>query len=154
VGWIKRSRLEEITQPDDYESELDAFDRIQIGTERWRLPDGDLDALDDGMNRGLGAAIATGVKNPYFDYFSRIRSSSEKDVVLGTESLGGYTNGHEQALLVVNRVGGVRTYMVQNSWGRHGGCHMPDGTWQPGCVWVSESVIRACWDCDLIQIKK
>ena len=148
------NRIAELTKPDDYDSELDAFDRIQVGTERWRMPDGDLDALDDGMNRKLGAAIATGVKNPYFTYFSRKRSSSEADVVLGTESLGGYVNGHEQAILAVDRVGGVRRYAIQNSWGDYGGCHMPDGTWQPGCVWVNEAVIRSCWDCDLIQIVK
>jgi hypothetical protein len=144
----------ERTEPDDLDSELAAYDTRQQETEHWRVPDGDLDAIDDALSRGLGVGIGTGVRNPYFSFFSSARSPSLSDVVLGTDALGGSSNGHEQRIVSVQRVNGIRRYCIQNSWGLNGGCHLPNGTFRLGCCWVTEDVVKSAWDCDVIRISK
>jgi hypothetical protein len=144
----------ERTEPDDIASELAAYDTRQHEAEHWRLPDGDLDRLDDALTRGLGVGIGAGVCNAYFSYFSSPRSASEPDVVLGTDALGGNSNGHEQRVVAVQLVNGLRRYCIQNSWGPNGGCHLPNGRFQLGCCWVNEAVIRAAWDIDCLKISR
>jgi len=150
----ERNRVEEFTQPDDLDSEMNAADRRQFNTERWRLPDGDLDTLDAALSRGLGVGIATGVKDPYFKFFSTARSPAQADVVLGTAALGGDTNGHEQRIVAVEKTSSGRVYTIQNSWGLFGGCHLPDGTFRHGLARVSEAVLINAWDVDCIRIQK
>jgi hypothetical protein len=98
--------------------------------------------------------IATGVRDPYFAFFSAARSPSQSDVVLTTTALGGDTDGHEQRIVAVERVGGVRQFLIQNSWGLAGGAHLPDGTFQLGLARVNEGVMRAAWDIDAISITR
>jgi hypothetical protein len=145
------SNVEEMTQPDDLASELAADDRRQVGSERWRATS--LDAVEDALSRGLGVAIAAGVKGPYFDFFGARRSPDDADVVLTNSALGGYSNGHEQRLIAVSREDGRRVWVIQNSWGHSGGCHMPDGTFAPGCAKVDDSVLLGAWDIDVIEIR-
>lgn len=146
--------IDEMTEPDDLASELSAHDTRQQNTEHWRVPDGELDALDDALARGLCAAMGGGVRDPYFGFFRSPRSAWQPDQVLGTDYLGGYQDGHEQRIAGVERVGGVRQYILQNSWGENGGCHLLDGTFQLGCARVNEAVIRAAWDVDVIRITR
>jgi hypothetical protein len=150
----EEDRLEEMTQPDDLDSELAAFDERQTSAEHWRLSTGDLDALDDALARGLAVGLGIGVRDAYFSYFGAARSPSEVDQILGTSYLGGDTNGHEQGVFAVRRVKGARVYGLQNSWGLTGGCHLPDGTWQLGCCWVDEMVMRSAWDVDAIRVTR
>jgi hypothetical protein len=147
------SRVEELTEPDDLDSEMAAYDRRQVGTERWRATAGDLDAVNDALSRGLLVAIATGVKDPYFDFFSTRRSPDDTDVVLTNDALGGYANGHEQRIVAIETVDGRRRWVIQNSWGHSGGCHLPDGSFAPGCAKVDDSVLRNAWDIDCIRIQ-
>lgn len=147
-------RVQERTEPDDLDSEMAAFDQRQTDAEHWRVPTGDLDALDDALSRGLTVAMGTGVSDPYFEYFSGPRNPDTADVVLGTDALGGNSNGHEQRIFAVTRVSGIRRYGVQNSWGLAGGCHLPDDSWQPGCCWVKESVLLSAWDIDAIRVTR
>lgn len=147
------NRVEEMTEPDDLASELAAYDRRQVGTERWRAPAGDLDAVEDALSRGLVVAIGTGVKTPYFDFFNRKRSPNDVDVVLTNSALGGYSNGHEQRVIAVEHDSAQRrTWVIQNSWGPYGGCHLPDGSFALGCAKVDDSVMRYTWDTDVIRV--
>lgn len=146
-------RLEEMTEPDDLDSEMDAHDRRQPNTEHWRAPDGDLDAIDDALARGLGVGVGTGVRDPYLEFFSRARDPSEPDVLLNTSALGSFSNGHEQRVLGVDKVGGLRHYFIQNSWGLRGGVHLPNGIFQLGLARVSETVMLTAWDVDVLLIK-
>lgn len=146
--------LEEMTEPDDLDSEMSAYDARQTDAEHWRVSDGDLDAVDDALARGLGVGIGTGVRDPYFAFFSSVRSPTQPDLVLDATALGGYSNGHEQRIVAVERVTAGREYLIQNSWGLCGGAHLPDGRFQLGLARASESVLRAAWDLDVIEIMK
>ena len=144
----------EQTEPDDIDSELAAYDTRQTEAEHWRCDDGNLEAVDDALERGFAVGIATGVRDPYFDFFSSPRSELLPELVLGTASLGGSSNGHEQRIVGVEYVAGVRQYFIQNSWGLNGGCHLSDGTFALGCARVSENVVKSAWDVDVIRISK
>lgn len=147
-------RAEEMTQPDDLDSVMEAHDRRQIGTERWRAAAGDLDAVEDALSRGLVVAIATGVKDGYFEFFSSRRSANDPDVILTNNDLGGFSDGHEQRIVAVEYDSAQRRrWVIQNSWGSYGGCHLPDGTFAPGCAKVEDSVLRGAWDIDCIRIE-
>jgi len=148
------ARAEERTEPDDLDSELAAYDTRQHDSEHWRCADGNIDAVDDALERGFCVGIGTGVRDPYFEFFSSPRSPDLVDAVLGTASLGGNSSGHEQRILTVEYVAGTRQYVIQNSWGLNGGCHLPDGTFALGCARVSENVVKAAWDCDVIKITR
>jgi len=144
----------EQTEPDDLDSELAAYDTRQTDSEHWRCDDGNLEAVDDALERGFAVGIATGVRDPYFDFFSAERSPLLADLVLGTAAMGGSSNGHEQRVVAVEYIAGVRQYVIQNSWGLNGGCHLPDGNFQLGCAKVSEAVIRDAWDVDCLYIRR
>jgi len=145
--------LREMREPDDLASELKAHARRQIGTERWRAAKGDLDAVEDALSRGLIVCIGSGVKGPYFDFFATRRNPDDTDVILTSSALGGYSNGHEQRIVAVDYDDAHRrTWVIQNSWGHSGGCHLPDGTFAPGCAKVDDSVLRNAWDIDVIRI--
>jgi hypothetical protein len=147
-------RIEELTQPDDLDSEMIAHDQRQTNAQHWRISDGDLDAVMDALARGMCVGIGAGVRTPYFNFFASARRASDPDVVLTSAALGGNSNGHEQRIVSVETVGGKRHWGIQNSWGLAGGCHLPDGTFQLGCALVDDSVLLAAWDIDAILITK
>jgi hypothetical protein len=144
----------EQTQPDDLDSEMAAFDERQTDAEHWRIQDGDLDGVIDALGAGMGVGIATGVRDAYEAFFYRLRSPNSQDVILSTDAMGGTSNGHEQRIAGVWMVNGKRVWLIQNSWGLNGGCHLPDGTFQLGCALVDDAVIRGAWDIDAIKITR
>lgn len=139
---------------DDLADELDAFDRRAPNMQRWRivgvgadLPDG----VEDAVRNGLGVVIGTGLRQPFFEY----RSSPDlKDAILGPEFVGGNSNGHGMRIAGIDWRDGRRVFLLQNSWGvDFGGCHLPNGQWQPGCCWVSEAVIVDAWDLHAFEVR-
>lgn len=144
----------EQTEPDDLDSEMAAYDTRQRAALHWRIPDGELDAVDEAIVRGLCIGIGTGVRTPYLEFFARARSEDSTDVLLTTDALGGYSNGHEQRIVAVEKVDGARQYLLQNSWGHAGGAHLPNGDFQLGLARVDESVLRQAWDIDVIALTR
>lgn len=140
---------------DDLADEMAAFDnRLPSDIRRYRilgLGSGVLDAVDEALRRGWGVGIGTGLLPPYF---SHARTPDQPEMVLGLEHMSGHKDNHAQRVAGRADYNGRRKYVVQNSWGADfGGCHAPDGTWLPGCVWVDEDVILGAHDIHVAEIR-
>jgi hypothetical protein len=143
---------------DDLADEMEAFDnRVGKPLARYRIfgvGSGVLDAVDEALRRGdnWGVAIGTFLAEPFFLH---VGDPNGIDVTLGWEFFSGFKNAHAQR--ICGRAlgyGNRRKYLLQNSHGvARGGAHLPDGTWQPGCNWVDESVIVGANDIHVIQLK-
>jgi hypothetical protein len=139
---------------DDLEDEMDAADhRVSKHLARYRIlgfGSRVLDSIDEALRRGLGVGIGTFLAQPFMDY---VGDPNRIDVILGPEFFACHANAHAQRV-VGRAIGyGRRKYLLQNHWGTNwGGCHLPDGTWQPGCSWVDESVIVGANDIHVMQI--
>lgn len=130
---------------DDLADELDAYDRRALDLRRYRVADADApEAVESAILAGHGVLIGTGLRAPFFNYRG---DPNAGDVVLDTEHFGGSANGHALRVFAAVRIAGELRLGLQNSHGRvWGGIHLPNGTWQPGCCWVTARVIRECWD--------
>ena len=140
---------------DDLADEMFAYDkRLARDIKRYRIlgfGSGVLDALDEALRRGWGVGIGTGLLPAYFTH---ARTPDQPEMVLGTDYMGGHTNNHAQRVAGRADYNGRRKYVIQNSWGAgFGGCHAPDGTWLPGCVWVDEDVILGAHDVHVVEIR-
>lgn len=132
----------------------DLFDEVRAaehrggpGLTRYRISDLDLlDGIDAALHTGLAVVGGWGLREPFF----RVQGDPKQpDIVLDVEHIGGDDNGHGTGIFGRIRADGERRYLLQNSWGHDedwGGCHLPDGRWQPGCCWVTERAIRTAWD--------
>jgi hypothetical protein len=103
-----------------------------------------LDGIDAALHTGLAVVGGWGLREAFF----HVRGDpSQPDVVLDTEHISGDDNGHGMGIFGRAMVEGERRYLVQNSHDEDwGGCHLPEGRWQPGCCWVKERAIRTAWD--------
>jgi hypothetical protein len=141
---------------DDIDDEMFAYDKmLPDGLARYRilgLGSTVLDAVDEALRRGFGVILGTFLAPPFLSY---VGSSADPLVVLGREFFSGYANGHAMRVRGRMVVAGRRIYLIQNSWSRAwGGCHGPDGTWQPGCVWVDETAIVGALDIHVVQVPR
>jgi hypothetical protein len=149
---------DEMTKPDDLDSEMDAFDHRETELEHARIDidwpaDRILDAVDQALMAGIGVAFGIGVQPGYISY--RAASRSEEKVI-GTDWLSGDTSGHAQRIFAFRKLpGGERQYGVQGSWTENwGGMTSLTGQWQPGCCWIKSSVLLICWDLHVLKFKK
>jgi len=140
---------------DDLEDEMFAYDkRVPEGLERYRIIGvraAVLDAVDEALRRDFGVIIGTFLVPAFM---AHVQTPDQADIVLGTDYFSGLLNSH--AMRVRGRAvttGGRRVYMLQNSWSRNwGGCHAPDGSWQPGCVWIDETALANAHDVHVLQL--
>jgi hypothetical protein len=140
---------------DDLDDEMDADDNRQPhDIHRYRIigaGGGVLDELVEALRRGWGVAIGTGLTDAFF---SHVGSPDTPDLVLGLEHMSGSKNLHATRIFGSHRIDGRYECLLQNSWGEGwGGCHAPDGTWLPGCVWVDEDVIVGANDVHVVEVR-
>jgi hypothetical protein len=154
----EESNTDEMTKPDDLDSEMDAFDQRDPDLEHSRIntnwPSSTiLDALDNAIDAGHSVVFGTGVQQGYMDYYAR---SSKEERVVGPDWLSGDSAGHAQRIFA-RRVltGGERQYGVQGSWSPNwGGMTLLTGQWQPGCCWVRSEVLLVAWDIHVLNFRK
>jgi hypothetical protein len=135
---------------DDLFDEMFADDHRAAGWIRYRIMYDQGDRVDGALSlpQTMGVVIGTGTR----EAFQRFRGDiNQADVILDTDHLGGDHDGHAMRIAGRFYQGGRRTYLLQNSWSRQwGGCHLPDGTFLPGCCWVDERVLQSAWDIHVI----
>jgi hypothetical protein len=137
---------------DDLADEMFAYDKRDLSGKRYRI-DGDRCALvDDALQRNLGVVIGSGLTESYF-YIQNSPGQTER--VYGGNYIGGDANGHAQRIFARSYWPGRRVYAIQNHWSiQWGGCRMPGGLWEPGCIWVEEDVIsELAWDVYGFQVQ-
>jgi hypothetical protein len=153
LGEDSQDHSSDDAREDTLAEQLDAYDHREIGVTHFVPPLGDLDAVDSALAQSTTALVfGTSTSTAYSDF----RSTPDRpDAVLDLDVIGdGFTGGHAQRIAARWFIGGVRQYLVQNSWGPSwGGCHLPDGSWQSGCAWVTEDVIRYSWDIHGLEIR-
>lgn len=148
---------DEMTKPDDLDSEMAAFDNRDPNLEHFRVDtewdtDKLLTSVDTALREGLGVVFGIGVQPAYQSYHPQ---SSSDERVIGTDWLGD-GGGHAQRIFA-NRVTstGLRQYGVQGSWTElWGGMTTLTGQWQRGCCWVNYNVLLRAWDIHVIKLKK
>lgn len=134
---------------DDLADELYAYDKRQIGVERYRISsDGEerLDQIDVALARGLGVVFGTGTRKPFY--------TLGPDAIADERHLGGDENGH--AMRVFGRFfqQSTRLYLIQNSWSESfGGCRSPTGLWFAGCFVAKPIVLLESWDVHCLRVK-
>jgi hypothetical protein len=148
---------DEMTQPDDLDSEMDAFDRRDPNLDHYRIDtewdtDKMLASIDTALQSGMGVVFGTGVGQEYINY--QPRSPSEEKII-GTDLLGS-GGGHAQRIFAVKRLpGGSKLYGVQGSWSEFwGGMTLLTGQWQTGCCWVKSDVLMMAWDIHVLKLNK
>jgi hypothetical protein len=161
-GWDRyesgeETNPDEMTKPDDLDSEMDAHDNREPDLEHFRVDtewnsEKLLASIESALSAGLGVVFGTGVQDAYQSYAPH---GSADERIIGTDWLGDGP-GHAQRIFTYRKLpGGEKQYGVQGSWTEFwGGMTTLTGQWQRGCCWVKADVLLLAWDIHVLKLKK
>jgi len=159
-GWDPYVQGEELDaneagDQDDLADELFAASRTAdvVSWQRIDLRDMALAALETAIASGYGVVIGVGIKRDFAEYFSRLQRQDQPDEVLGLSAFGRTDDGHALRVVGFEHVLGGHQYIIQNSWGHGGGCHLPGGKWQSGCCRMTAGALLSAWDVYAVRLQ-
>ena len=141
---------------DDLGDEMFAYDkRLNQNVQRFRILGVGSDILDQvvevlrrGPTWGLGVGMFLADK-----FFDVVGDPNGPDDALDESFFAGDKNGHAMRPAGMRVRNGELEILLQNHWTvAWGGCRLPDGTWQPGCVWVSGKALVGANDIHALQV--
>jgi hypothetical protein len=139
-----------------WENTAKAFDnRVAVSGKRYRIATHGKERTDEvkkAIEADFGILICTGLKAPFASYHA---DKSTREIVLGTEYLGGNSNLHAMRLAGYRNRDATTDFLLVNSWGpAWGGCRCWYDLWMRGCCWVSEDVLWDMHDIWCIDLKE
>jgi hypothetical protein len=103
------------------------------------------------LAEGKAVIKCSGVSGSYAGYYA---ARDSEVVVFGPNDVGLYGAGHCERVLGYHVLpSGEVIFLIQGSWGKgFGGVRLPDGRWQEGCAWISQTALENSWDSYVISL--
>ena len=118
-----------------------------------RIEPGHYEGLVEGLLTERSAIQFGSGLDPAYMQFVGDQTGTSLPVAIPDDWIAGDENGHAQRYAGYwdnppdTEYPGTPWLLVQNSWSiAWGGCRLPDGRWQRGCIWQRASGLRNVWD--------